>query len=235
MQGDIERRRTFASIAYDYAVEVGDVLEMSECLCLLAEAVLLDGNPSLASEHLSQAIELGRKLDSQPILGAPMRLGVSIAFASGDYRLAIRWMAAIEESTTRLGLPLDSCTEQDFMRYRSIARREIGKRAASIEAETGRSLSIDRAAAEVAAYRPGKRGAAALTELGIVRLTARETEVLGLIASGLSDVEIADTLHIARPTASRHVSNILLKLQVHTRTAAVDKAHRAGLLQSPVA
>lgn len=61
-------------------------------------------------------------------------------------------------------------------------------------------------------------------------LTQRETEVLQLIAEGLTNGQIGSRLHIATKTASTHVSNILVKLGASTRTEAVATAHRLGLL-----
>ena len=60
-------------------------------------------------------------------------------------------------------------------------------------------------------------------------LTPRELEVLRLVAAGRSNGQIAEALFISRKTASVHVSNILAKLGVHTRTEAAAAAHRMGL------
>jgi class 3 adenylate cyclase len=64
-----------------------------------------------------------------------------------------------------------------------------------------------------------------LAEVGI---TAREAEVLQLVAEGRSNGEIADELYISRKTASVHVSNILRKLGVSSRGQAAAVAHRLG-------
>ena len=61
-------------------------------------------------------------------------------------------------------------------------------------------------------------------------LTAREREVLGLIAHGLSNKEIAQSLSIGEKTVKTHVSNILAKLGVQSRTQAVLQAMRAGII-----
>ncbi len=61
-------------------------------------------------------------------------------------------------------------------------------------------------------------------------LTARETEVLALIASGLSDREIAERLVLSPHTVHRHVANVRTKLGLPTRAAAVAAATRRGLL-----
>jgi DNA-binding NarL/FixJ family response regulator len=60
-------------------------------------------------------------------------------------------------------------------------------------------------------------------------LTAREAEVLALLAQGLSNGEIADRLFISPKTASVHVSNIYGKLGVETRVAAATVALRLDL------
>jgi DNA-binding NarL/FixJ family response regulator len=61
-------------------------------------------------------------------------------------------------------------------------------------------------------------------------LTERELEVLHLVARGETDQGIADRLFLSRRTISCHVSNILTKLQVPSRTAAAVTAARIGLL-----
>lgn len=61
-------------------------------------------------------------------------------------------------------------------------------------------------------------------------LSAREREVLGLVAQGLSDTQIAERLVISPHTVHRHVANILTKLRLPTRAAAAARAARTGLL-----
>jgi DNA-binding CsgD family transcriptional regulator len=67
----------------------------------------------------------------------------------------------------------------------------------------------------------------------VTSLTAREREVLALLARGRTNRQIGRTLFISEKTASAHVSNILAKLGASGRTEAVAIAHRRGLL--PVA
>ena len=61
-------------------------------------------------------------------------------------------------------------------------------------------------------------------------LSARELEVLALVAEGLSNQEIADRLYIATGTVKNHVSNILSKLGARDRTQAMLRAQEIGLL-----
>jgi DNA-binding CsgD family transcriptional regulator len=75
------------------------------------------------------------------------------------------------------------------------------------------------------------RGIARAPE-GDLGLTAREAEVLRLVAQGRTNREIANELYISTKTASVHVSNILRKVGATTRGEAAAIAHRAGLASS---
>src|SRR5262249_40308813 len=62
-------------------------------------------------------------------------------------------------------------------------------------------------------------------------LTAREIDVVRLVAKGHSNAQLARRLSISDHTLHRHVANILLKLNVRTRSAIVARAAALGLLE----
>lgn len=61
-------------------------------------------------------------------------------------------------------------------------------------------------------------------------LTAREVEVLRLVAAGQTNPQIAATLFLSEKTVARHLSNIFTKTRVTSRTAAATYAHHHELL-----
>jgi DNA-binding NarL/FixJ family response regulator len=65
---------------------------------------------------------------------------------------------------------------------------------------------------------------------GLVELTAREREVLRLVAAGLTNAEIAESLHLSPLTAKTHVSRILTKLRARDRVQLVVMAYESRIV-----
>ncbi|GAA1975998.1 response regulator transcription factor [Amycolatopsis minnesotensis] len=92
----------------------------------------------------------------------------------------------------------------------------------------GESLLFPAAIRRLAeSHRPEEKGRDALAKAS---LTERESEVLRLMAAGLSNVEIAGKLFLGIQTVKTHVGNVLAKLGARDRTQAVIRAYESGFI-----
>jgi DNA-binding NarL/FixJ family response regulator len=92
---------------------------------------------------------------------------------------------------------------------------------------SGDSLLFPAAIRALAAAHSGKAGKRGLEHAG---LTDRESEVLRLMATGLSNVEIGEKLFVSVQTVKTHVGNVLSKLHARDRTQAVITAYESGFI-----
>ncbi len=91
----------------------------------------------------------------------------------------------------------------------------------------GDSLLFPAAIRRLAARHGGEPGQDRLAAAG---LTEREAEVLRLMATGLSNAEIAGTLYLGLQTVKTHVGNVLAKVGARDRTQAVIRAYESGFV-----
>jgi DNA-binding NarL/FixJ family response regulator/tetratricopeptide (TPR) repeat protein len=150
-----------------------------------------------------------------------------VAAAAGDER-AIADLRRALEGMSALNLPLEA----------GRARLELARALAlrSTDAAAAEARLALRAFERLGAARDADAAAALLRELGAGGrarrgphgpLTPRETEVLGLLASGLSNADIAHRLVISRRTAEHHVASVMSKLGLRSRAEAAAYAVRA--------
>jgi DNA-binding CsgD family transcriptional regulator len=149
----------------------------------------------------------------RPYLAAQVRWREAEArFATGDRDGAAAAAASARQAAVTLG---SAWLRAEVESFAARARLRVGDEDADDAAGAG-------AAAEAAA------------EEDPFGLTPRERQVLALVARGATNREVGETLFMAEKTASVHVSRILAKLGVRSRTEAAGVAHRLGLDESPV-
>jgi DNA-binding NarL/FixJ family response regulator len=178
------------------------------------------------------------------------QLTIRAAAAAGDVEAAHRALAELEPIAERIATPpvrawlavsqaavdaMDGKVDEAVAADREAARlfanagtcfdaAQARRHEAAVLRAAGRS---DEAAAALDAARQllGETAAAARP----AGLTAREAEVLRLVAAGLSNAAIAQELTVSPHTVHRHVASVLRKLDVPTRAAAAAEATRLGL------
>jgi DNA-binding CsgD family transcriptional regulator len=214
-----------------------DRLESAPLVELLTEAELAQGATRTALDRARGLAELGARLDGEVIVGHGERaLGRALA-AAGDRDEAVRHLERALEAFARLELPLEASRTR-FLLAQTIVSGE--RETAIAEARTALA-SFER----FGAGRDADAAAAFLRSLGLKAarsgprradgLTKREAEVLGLLAEGLSNREIADRLFLTRKTVENHVARVLSKLDLGGRAEAAAFAVRHGHGESPAA
>jgi DNA-binding CsgD family transcriptional regulator len=159
------------------------------------------------------------------------------ALAKGATPDAARALFSAVEAYDHLGMPIHAARTRLYLAETladSDPETAIAEaRAASSRLdEAGITADADRADSLIRSL--GGRGRVGPKQAGL--LTRREQEVLSLIAEGLTNAEIAERLFISVKTAGNHVSHVLTKLNLRSRTEAAAFAHqnRSGVVLSPL-
>jgi ATP/maltotriose-dependent transcriptional regulator MalT len=208
----------------------GDLMVLARILAALVDASLAVGDGRRARSAADQLAEITRSTDRPHLHALAALAEARIAASTGMAAAAEAHALAALDRFFRLGMPYEAAE----------ARIEL----AHALAAGGSPLALDEARSALAAFRdlgagPDADRAAALTrELGAgsapgIRaegpLTAREAQVLALVAEGRTNAQIAATLFISEKTAGHHVSSILAKLGVRNRTEAAARAASLGI------
>jgi len=222
--------------ALQLAAPSGEVARISPTASARCEAAWLEGRDADALAETESAWELavasgdpwlcGELADWRRRVGAKDDLAVdlpepyALAFAGHFEAAAETWHA--------LGCPYDAAlarTDSDReqqLRDALAAFRELGAEATAAR--------VVRRLRELGA-RDVRTGPRASTRENPAGLTSRELEVLGLLAEGLRNSDIASRLFVSERTVATHVSAILRKLEVRSRGEASAKAASIGLFE----
>jgi non-specific serine/threonine protein kinase len=149
-----------------------------------------------------------------------------IAAASGQIELAVRLVGAAEASLRETGSARFLFYHQ-AERTRSQIRAAVGEQRYDRLIADGALFSSEAVTETVDALTIASKTA----RVAPLHLTAREREVLALLAAGKSDRDIAEALFITYRTANAYVARVLARLDVPSRTAAAARALREGLIE----
>jgi DNA-binding CsgD family transcriptional regulator len=216
------------------AEPTGELPRIAPAAAARAEAAWLEGEHEAVAEETDAPLDLAVQRQASWLIGElacwRWRAGIREEIpphAAEPYALQMRgeWARAAT-LWTDIGCPYEAALaladadDDDALRRALAEFQRLGARPA----------------AAIVARRLRKRGALTLprgprpaTRQNPANLTAREVEVLALVAQGLRNAEIADRLFLAQKTVDHHVSAILRKLGVPTRGHASAEAMRLGL------
>ena len=206
-------------------------LETASARSLLVEALLAAGTPAAASAAAEHLADLDAGAGGVRFLSAHAALARGrVAATEGRLEAAALYLEDALKGFGLLDLPLETArTRLELARVvardqPSLAISEA-RAALSVMDRLGASHDADLAAALLRSW--GAAGRAVPRDAGV--LTRREQEILGLLAQGYSNQDIAARLFISRKTVAHHVSSVLEKLGVRNRAEAAAYAARQGV------
>jgi ATP/maltotriose-dependent transcriptional regulator MalT len=234
--GELARRRgDYAAAAAHGDEAVARAREASEPASLAiaisnrAWVALRQGETRHAANLLAEALNLWHGLGALHGLGLALSGMAGVAAAQGRPEVAARLVGAAEALMRPSGLDPGAADRRDIERVKASAR-------ATLDAETYARCwvggqALDPAAAIAEALRLLEVEPATPPSPPHVRtpplpdrLTAREAEVLGLVATGRSNREIAELLVLSERTVERHIANVYGKIGAHGKSARAAAA-----------
>ncbi len=232
-RGDVARAAIRFEEALDIFRSTGNAFGLGIVLSNLGKVARRQGDfprsATLFTESLVHRYEQG---DKHSIATSLRSLAFVAAMMRQHTRAACLWGAA-DALTEAIGAapPRHADRAQDAI---AATRRGLGDETFAAAWAAGRALTLDEAVAEALRATPDQAGASAAgvrpQPADRYGLTAREVEVLRLIAEGRSNPGIAEALYISPRTAQTHVQNIFTKLGVGSRAEAVRLAVEGGLV-----
>jgi len=229
----------------DYANEVNDQFGKAGIWLGLGKVAVRRGRYAEGMDLLTQALFVLRQMGSRRLMADVVDALAAAAAQDGRHVAAARLIGSTTTMREGHQIGITQRSRREINELLTELHARLGEDGFNAAFESGKRQSLEMAVdeaihlaeeiaeaererqAQLEAMSAADAGDLAAEELG---LTPREREVLVLLAQGLSDKEIADTLFISPRTAMTHVGNILSKLGVNKRTLAASVAVRKGLV-----
>jgi ATP/maltotriose-dependent transcriptional regulator MalT len=219
-QGDVDAA---AATIHRALAETTERPRRTALLAACVEVMLVSGDLHEAQRACRELEEIAAGHERGMLGALAAQARGAVALVDGDPRVALQALRRAVEVWEDLAAPYESSRARVLL---SIACRRLGDEdAARLELDCARRVFAELGATDLA--RVEAMDAAPAAGHG---LTARELEVLRLVAAGRSNKAIAAELVLSERTVHRHVSNIFTKLRVSSRAAATAYAYEHHLV-----
>lgn len=186
-----------------------------------------EGQPGRAAELLGESLTLHRDLGDRWRTASVLEELGGVSASTGDPERAAVLLGAAGALRRALSDPVPPCERPDREHDAALARAGLDEAAFARARTRGEAMALEHAY-EYALEK--ERHPATEAPDPTAGLSAREVEVLGLVAEGLTDHQVADTLYLSPRTVGQHLRNVYRKLDVNSRTAATRAAIGRGLI-----
>jgi predicted ATPase/DNA-binding CsgD family transcriptional regulator len=192
----------------------------------LAQAAREVGDLPRAADLLRESLAASAEMGDRHQRASTLPALVAVAVERQPSIAAATLYGAAEAEIAAAGIVLDPIDAVPFARADTLLQAALGDERARDAQARGGALEPEQTDLLVQRLLSGAEGAASTDGV----LSRREREVVGLLATGLTNAEIASRLVLSEHTVHRHVANILVKLGARSRAAAAVTAAERGLL-----
>jgi predicted ATPase/DNA-binding CsgD family transcriptional regulator len=224
-QGDLAQAHSLAEKSVALYREMGHRHGTAESLAALGKVLAAEGDYTAARTCYEESLVLSSELGEKWVIAACL-LGLGeVVAAQRQLAWAAQLWGAAEAIRNATGIPIPPVEFADYERSLSAARVHLGERAFAAAWAQGRSMTPEQAlTAQGQKPSPSPTTTVTLSPTYPAGLTAREVEVLRLVAGGLADLQVAEKLVLSPRTVHSHISSIYSKLGVTSRSAATRYA-----------
>ena len=202
---------------------VGDRRTFGKVLWVVADINADLGDTEVAAVQFQESLTLFIEFGDRWFSGLVLESAAFLANGAGDAERAVALLAAADAIWAAINVPLLMRFRERHDRVLAEARSRLGEGRFAVAWGEGRRLPVE-ATVELVSTPRASTGAGDPDGL-----TAREIEVLGLVATGRTDAEVAERLVVSLRTVHAHLRSIYRKLDLHTRSAATRYALEHGL------
>jgi non-specific serine/threonine protein kinase len=231
-QGEYDRATALFEEALTLFRRLGQSLHVPLVLHNLGQVAALRGDARLGTDYVSEGLVLLRDLGDRRGEGFCLAGLATMAALLGQPERAARLFGAADALHAAAGVTMEWPDCEVYERQRATTQVQLGAAEFTAAYDAGAALPHQQAIAEGLAFAAEVRSAAPGNSppADALGLSPREREVLRLLVEGHSNPEIAGALFISHKTVRNHVTNILTKLGVESRTAAATFAVRHDLV-----
>jgi predicted ATPase/DNA-binding CsgD family transcriptional regulator len=223
-EGDMVSARALIEEGMDYCRETGFRPDLAEVLVVFGQVTAAQGDYAAAQAHYEESLALAREMGFKLVLPAGLEGLASVVAAQGELTWAARLWGAAQALRDTMGTPLPPAYRAEYERSVAFARTQLGEKAFATAWAEGRDMTPDQAFAARGPVTIPSEAQPTLPAKSLPTypdgLTAREVEVLRLVAQGLSNAEIAEQLVISLLTVKAHMRSLYNKLGISSRSAA---------------
>jgi ATP/maltotriose-dependent transcriptional regulator MalT len=231
VQGEQTRARELAEESVAIFKEEGDEWGIALASIGLARILASQGERAAARALYQESLALLHKIGNKAFIAACLEGLGAVGAGQGQPAWAARLWGAAEALRQHIGAPLPPVYRADYERSVAAARAHLGEKPFASAWAKGRTMTPEQAlAAEDQPLLPTPTPPARPAATSPDGLSAREVEVLRLLAQGLTDAQIAEQLVLSLHTIHAHLRTIYSKLGVTSRSAATRYAFEHQLM-----